>query len=126
MLSDGKHESKKPCSLSKVFVKRQAWVLQSGDLFLQAIEGATIQWTVNPAEAMSWLDPGLAAERLQMIPALTKVIGASAPTSHGQSARSSPNPAPSSRLTLLAFIAQIGQHPLQWRHEAETPGVQAK
>jgi hypothetical protein len=95
MLSDGKHESKKSCSRSKTYVHRQAWVLQSGDLFLQALEGATIQWTANQVEAMSWLDPDLAMERLQMIASLSKYLA-------------------DSRLVLTSFTAQIGQHPLQW------------
>lgn len=97
-LSATKPESKKPCSRSKVFVKRQAWVLRAGTLYLQAIEQGTTQWTTNPAEAMSWLDPDLAMERLRMIPLLSKSLRAC-------------------NLASLSFTAEIGSHPLEWRHD---------
>jgi len=107
MLSDGKHDSGKPCSRSRTFVTRQAWVLQAGELYLQALEGRTIQWTNNPAEAMSWLDPDLAASRLQMVAGLQHLMN-------------------SSRLVAIKFIAQIGLHPLEWKHEAEDTTVPAQ
>jgi hypothetical protein len=78
--------------------------LQAGDLYLQALERGTIQWTSNPAEAMSWLDPDLAATRLQMVAALQRSMN-------------------SSRLVAIKFIAQIGVHPLEWKHEAENTTV---
>ena len=72
--------------------------MRVGTLYLQAIEQGTTQWTSNPAEAMSWLDPDLAMERLRMIPSLKKSLRAS-------------------NLALLTFTAEIGTHPLEWRHE---------
>ena len=107
MLSDGKQDSAKPCSRSKVFVTRQAWVLQAGDLYLQALEGGTFQWTSNPAEAMSWLDPDLAVSRLQMVKAMQPLMN-------------------SSRLVAMRFTAQIGIHPLEWRHDQENATVSAQ
>lgn len=106
MLSDGKHDSGKPCSRSKRFVTRQAWVLQAGNLYLQALERGAIQWTSNPAEAMSWLDPDLAATRLQMVAALQRSMNAS-------------------RLVAIRFIAQIGVHPLEWKHDPQDATVSA-
>ena len=106
-LSDGKHELQKRSSRSEKFVKRLAWVLRAGDLYLQAIEGQTIQWTANPAEAMSWLDADLAMSRLQLIPALSKVLV-------------------SSTLDQMQFKAQVGIHPLEWKHEREDPAVSAQ
>jgi hypothetical protein len=79
-------------------VNRQAWALRAGTLYLQAIEQGMTQWTANAAEAMSWLDPDLAMERLRMIPSLKKSLRAS-------------------DLAFLTFTAEIGTHPLQWRHE---------
>jgi hypothetical protein len=107
MLSDGKRESEKPCLRSKASVTRQAWILQSGELYLQALEEEVIQWTSNPAEAMSWLDPNLAAARLQMIEALRHLLHCS-------------------RLVAITFKAQIGIHPLDWRYDKENSSVSAE
>jgi hypothetical protein len=106
MLSDGKHDLEKPCSRSKKFVTRLAWVLQAGELYLQALEQGSIQWTSDPAEAMSWLDPDLAASRLQMVADLRRSMN-------------------SSKLVAMRFTAQIGVHPLKWQHEKENTAVSA-
>lgn len=97
-LCDTKPASKKCSSRSKICVSRQAWVLRVGTLYLQAIEQGTTQWTANAAGAMSWLDPDLAMQRLQMIPSLKKSL-------------------PASNLAFLTFTAEIGIHPLEWRHD---------
>jgi hypothetical protein len=103
-LCDTKPESAKPSSCSKVFVNRQAWALQSGASFLQAIENGTPIWTLNPSKAMSWLDPNLALQRLRMIPGARKLL-------------------PAASLVSLRFQAQIGTHPLKWRHCDEETAV---
>jgi len=78
--------------------------LQGGELYLQALEGGTIQWTSNPAEAMSWLDPELAVSRLQMVKAMQPLMN-------------------SSRLVAMRFTAQIGVHPLEWKHDPQDTTV---
>ena len=48
------------------FVRRTAWIFQAPNgLYLAKISDQP-EWTADPAQAMSWLDPVLAASRLRL------------------------------------------------------------